>query len=296
MSTRRRLMTSMIAGLLLPLVAAPASAAPPANDEPAGALPLQLGDRVVQDTREATTTPQDEALNLGCGAPATTASVWYTYASDRDRGIVLDVTESDYSSGILVFAGTPTAGSVVACGPGIVGLEARAGRTYSIMVIADTGTSGGQLVLSLEKAPPAPRVNVSVAPRGVVYRGGAARLHGTYSCTNGDFAMVSGALLQRAGRLKVRGRFGTEIRCNGQRRRWSAQVVSPVGTYAPGRASARISIFACGVITCSDDSAKRPVQLAWGAGPDRRPSMGPPTTRPERPRPLVEVQGYPPGG
>lgn len=298
MSTRRRLMTAVIAvGLLLPLAAAPASAAPPANDEPAGAVPLQLGDRVVQDTREATTTPQDEALNTGCGAPATTASVWYTYTPDKDREVVLDVTESDYSSGVLIFAGTPSAGSVVACGPGIVGLRAKLGKTYSIMAIADTGISGGQLVLSLEKAPPEPRVNVSLAARGVAFRGGAgaAEIHGTYSCRNGEFAAVRGTLLQRAGRLKIQGRFGTEIKCNGQRRQWSARVVSPIGTYARGHARARIQIFACGVIACNQDKAERDLELAWATGPDRRQAAPRPTTWAPRPRPLVALQGHWPG-
>jgi hypothetical protein len=291
MSTRRRLMTALMAVGLLPLVAAPAGAAPPANDEPLGALPLQLGDRVVQETSEATTNAQDEALNVGCGAPATAASVWYTYAPDQDREVVLDVTESDYSSGMLVFAGTPSADSVVRCGPGIVALRARAGKTYSIMVVADTGASGGQLVLSLEKAPPEPRVNVSLAQRGEAFRGGgAAELHGTYSCRHGELAAVSGTLFQRAGRLKIRGRFSTEIRCNGQRRRWSARVVSPVGTFARGQASARIRIFACGVITCRQDKAERNVQLAWAPAPARRHSMTPPTPRAWRP--LAEHQTH----
>ena len=134
----------------------------------------------MQDTSEATSTTQDEALNASCGAPATTASVWYTYSPDRDRMVVLDMTASDYSGGILVFAGTPTGDSLVTCGPGMVELRARAGKTYSIMVVSDTGVSGGRLVLSLENSPPPPRVHVSMARRGVAFRGGAARLNGTY--------------------------------------------------------------------------------------------------------------------
>jgi hypothetical protein len=180
----------------------------------------------------------------------------------------------------------------VACGPGLVGLRARLGTTYSVMAFSDTGTNGGRLVLSLEKAPPEPRVNVSVAPRGLVFRGGAARLNGTYSCRNGDFAALDVGLFQRAGRLKVRGRFVSEIRCDGQRRRWSARVVSPVGTYARGHASARIAIVACGMITCTRDRATRKVRLAWGTGPDRRPSVGLPATGAQRPRPLVEMWGH----
>src|SRR3954462_12468287 len=99
MKTWRLFVTVTAAMGLLPLAAAPASAAPPANDEPLGAVALHLGDRVVQDTSEATTNAQDSALNANCGAPATNASVWYTYAPNMDRTVVLDTTASDYSSG-----------------------------------------------------------------------------------------------------------------------------------------------------------------------------------------------------
>lgn len=295
MSTRRQLVTAVMAVGLLPLAAAPASGAPPANDEPQGALVLQLGDRVVQDTSEATTTTQDEALNASCGAPATTASVWYTYSPDRDRMVVLDVTASDFSGGVLVFAGTPTVDSLVACGPGIVGLRARAGKTYSVMVVSDTGVSGGRLVLSLDDAPPPPRVHVSMARRGVAFRGGAARLNGTYSCRHGEFAALNGSLFQRAGRLKIRAEFGREIRCNGERRRWSARVVSPVGTYARGHALARVRIVACGIVACRQARTKREVQLAWAIGSHRRQLVQQPTTWTERPSPLVGLQGHWPG-
>lgn len=295
MNTRRQFVTAVMAMALLPLAAAPASGAPPANDEPQGALLLRPGDRVVQDTSEATTTAQDEALNASCGAPATTASVWYTYSPDRDRMVVLDVTASDYSGGVLVFAGTPTVDSLVTCGPGIVELRARAGTTYSIMVVSDTGVNGGRLVLSLENAPPPPRVHVSMAQRGVAFRGGAARLNGTYSCKHGEFAALNGTLFQRAGRLKIQAEFGRRIRCNGERRRWSARVVSPVGTYARGHALASVRIVACGILACRQARTKREIELAWAIGSHRRQLVQPPTTRMQRPRPLVGLQGHWPG-
>src|SRR4029077_11902238 len=165
MRTLRLLVPPMLTAGLLTLAAAPASAAPPGNDEPQGAVVLHLGDRVVQNTSEATTNAQDEALNANCGAPATNASVWYKYSPHVDRNVVLDATASSYSSGMLVFKGTPTARSLVTCGPGSVVLRARAGKTYNIMVISDTNVNGGKLVLMLKKAPPPPRVHVSVGGR-----------------------------------------------------------------------------------------------------------------------------------
>jgi hypothetical protein len=273
---------------LLPIAAAPASAVAPENDEPEGAVVLHLGDEVVQDTSEATTSAQDDELNANCGAPETNASVWYQYTPDQDGVVVLDMTASDYSGGMLVFEGTPAADSLVTCGPGTVALGAQAGTTYTIMVISDTEVNGGNLVMSLKKAPPPPRVHVSVAKRGVAFRGGAARIHGTYSCRRGEFSAVFGTLRQRAGRLKIQAQFGQEIRCNGSRHHWSARVVSPVGTYARGPAFAKVRITACGIIECRNDRAKRHIHLAWARESDRQRMLQTPTHRTERPRPLLE--------
>jgi hypothetical protein len=295
MRALRLLVTAMVAVGLLPLAAPSASAAPPGNDEPAGAVWLHLGDRIVQDTTQATTNAQDVALNANCGAPATNASVWYKFTPAVDRGVVLDVTASDYSSGMLVFAGTPTADSLVACGPGVVALRARAGRTYNIMVISDTAVIGGRLVLSRKAAPPPPRVHVRVARLGLAYRGGAARIHGTYFCKNGDFSALFGTLFQRAGRLKIPAQFEEEIRCNGRRHHWSARLVSPIGFYARGRALARVTIFACGTFQCRQDRTRRHIHLARAWVPQRQRSVQPSTSRMERPRPLVERQRHWPG-
>jgi hypothetical protein len=290
MRALRLLATAVLAVGFLPLAAAPANAAPPANDVPEGAVELHLGDQVEQDTSEATTDTQDADLNASCGAPATNASVWYQYTPDADQTVVLDMTASDYSGGMLVFAGTPTADSLVTCGPGVVVLRAEAGTTYNIMVISDTDVNGGNLVLSLEEAPPPPLVHVSVAKRGVVFRGGAARLHGTYSCKNGEFTAVGVTLRQRAGRLKIRADSGKEIRCNGGRHHWSVRLVSAVGTYAGGHAFAKVEITACGVVACRNDRTKREIHLAWAAGSPRQRSAQTPTRQTERPRPLVEHQ------
>jgi len=294
MRARRLLLPAMLAVVLLPLAAAPASAAPPGNDEPQGAVALHLGDRVVQDTSEATTNAQDDALNANCEAPATNASVWYKYSPAVDRTVVLDMSASSYSGGMLVFKGTPTADSLVSCGPVAVGLRARAGQTYYIMVISDTDVNGGRLVLTLKNAA-TPRVHVSLARRGVAYRGGAARIHGTYFCKHGEnFAGLISHLFQRAGRLKIQAQSDTEIRCDARRHHWSARLVSRVGTYARGPALAKVKIIACGTLVCRQDSAKRHIHLVW-ARSQRQRLVQPSATRMERPRPLIESQVHWPG-
>ena len=292
------LVTATLAVGLLPLAATPAVAAAPGNDEPQGAVVLHLGDRVVQDTTEATTNAQDQALNANCGAPATKASVWYKYAPGADRTVLLNVRASDYSTGVMVFRGTPTAASFVTCGPGLVPVHVRAGKTYYIMAFSDTNVDGGRLVLSLKKPPPPPRVHVSVARRGVAFRhgAGAARLHGTYSCKHGRFAIVAGTLHQRAGRLKVRAKLNKGLQCNGRHHHWSALVASPVGTYVRGPAWARVKVVACGIVACRHDTARRHhIHLAWARRSQPQRLVQQSTSWGERPGPLVERQGHWPG-
>ena len=271
MKASRLLLSALFAVALVPLVAPPASAAPPANDEAGGAVVLHLGDRVSQDTTEATTNAGDDALNVDCGAPFTNASVWYRYTPGTNRRVLLDTSESDYEVGLMVFEGTPTADSLLACGPTALGLRAHAGTTYTVMAFSDTETMGGNLVLSLRKAPP-PRAHVSISKRGAVFHGaGAARIHGTYLCKHDEnFSFLSAHLRQRAGRLKIQADSGADLRCNGVRHRWSARLVSPVGTFAPGRAVAKVQLLACGFVDCARATADRTVHLRWATTPQRQ--------------------------
>jgi hypothetical protein len=245
------------------------AAAPPANDESTGAVVLHLGDQVNEDTTQATTNAGDDALNANCGAPATNASVWFKYTPTKDRNVILDTSASDYSSGMMVFKGTPTPNSLRACGPGSVGIRAKAGKTYYVMAFSDTDVNGGNLVLTLNNAP-TPHVHVTVAKHGLAFHGGAAQIHGTYSCTHAEsFAGVDSHLLQRAGRLKIQADSGTNVTCDGRTHPWSTRLVSPVGTYAKGAAKAKATIFACGVIQCSHIKVKRDVHLSWAKSPNR---------------------------
>lgn len=292
------LVTSLVAAAPGPA----AAAGPPGNDVPSGAVPLQLGVPVVQDTREATTDADDAALNAGCGAPATNASVWYSFTSATARNVVLDASASDYEVGFLVFQGTPSPDSLVDCGPQLIALQAQAGTTYTVMAFSDTDVAGGTLDLTLSAAPPPPRLRVSLARDGRAFRNGDARLHGTYSCTSAGSTQLFGTLLQRAGRLKIRGDFFIDRRCDGRRHRWVARVVSPFATYARGRARGTATVSACGPFECSDVSTAHRVRLRGpaGAGSHRlvsrlRTRVVPHTRLPET-RPLVERQGHWPAG
>ena len=91
-----------------------ALAAPPSNDTFTNATLVTVGFSEVLDTTEATTDGDDAQLNASCGAPATDASVWYALEGS-DTGVIVDVSQSNYSAGILVGVGSQGNLQTVAC-------------------------------------------------------------------------------------------------------------------------------------------------------------------------------------
>jgi len=234
-------------------VARPAAAAPPPNDTPAGATPitaLPFADEV--DTTEATTDQTElDAIAPCLGVPAVERAVWYVARVTTDAALVrTDVTASDYSAGIAVFIGEPTAAGFALCGPGSIAGPISGGQTIYLMVFGDTlGDPGAQLRLTIE-AVELPTVAVTVDPVAHVdARTGTAQVFGTVTCT-GDVAFVdvSGTLRQRAGRVFVQGPIFAELsaaQCNGSPVAWTSTVTAPLGLFKGGKAMATVTAFAC---------------------------------------------------
>ena len=247
-----------------------ALAAPPLNDTFAGATLVDLGHSEVLDTTEATTDSDDAQLNAQCGAPATDASVWYAFTAAADGGVVVDVSQSSYSAGVLVGVGTQGNLQTVACGPDTVGFFAAAGTTYYLLAIddqADGGGNGGNLSISIHEIPPPPTIDVALNRFGTVNPGtGVATISGTYTCTNADYVDVGVDARQNVGRFSIFGSgyffdFGT---CDGTSRSWSAAVVPYNGKFAGGKALSVAFAYACGQFQCSSGYAERTVMLRGG--------------------------------
>src|SRR4029077_18225646 len=69
-----------------------AMAAAPSNDTFGGAIAVAIGVTQSLDTTQATTDAADAQLNSTCGAPAPDASVWCSFTSTVDTGVVVDVS------------------------------------------------------------------------------------------------------------------------------------------------------------------------------------------------------------
>ena len=263
-----RSITVLIAALLLmTLQPLPAFAAPPSNDTIGGATIVSLGFSQELDTTEATTDTDDSQLNGFCSAPATDASVWYSFTPVTDTGVIVDVSQSDYSAGVLVGVGIPGNLQVVACGPDTVQFMAVAGTTYYILAIDDQfgGGNGGTLRISISEAPLA-TVDITVDPVGRL-EAGVAYVSGTYTCTGSDFISVSGQAWQTIGvRATVSGNFSfyEAFTCDGAVHTWSAAVFPIGGKFAGGKALTVTFGFICGSFNCADDYVEQTVKLRGG--------------------------------
>lgn len=232
-----------------------AMAAAPANDVISGATVVALGYSESIDTTEATTDADDAQLNTFCGAPATDASVWYRLEGTGE-GVIIDVSASSYSAGVLVGVGSPGSLDIIACGPDGVAFYAYSGTTYYILAIDDQfdgGGNGGTLNISFNGSPPPPTVDLTVNRYGKVNaRTGIATITGTYTCTNGDFLEMYGDARQEAGRFTILGsfyilEFGT---CDGTAHSWTADVYPITSKFAGGKALTVSFAYSCGAFEC----------------------------------------------
>ncbi len=246
---------------------APAAlAAAPSNDVFTGATLVAVGFSETLDTTEATTDADDAQVNTDCGAPATDASVWYAI-DGTDSGVIVDVSPSDYTAGVIVGTGTQGNLGLVTCGPGAVAFFAEAGTTYFVLAFDDQfdgAGNGGLLSISFNEIPPPPTVDITINRIGTVNaRTGIATISGTVTCTNGEFIDVFVNARQSVGRFVVTGDgfffdFGT---CDGDPRDWSVEVVPFNGKFAGGRAMTVAFGFSCGLFECSDGFAEQTVML-----------------------------------
>jgi hypothetical protein len=226
------------------MFATPVLAAPPSNDVFSGATVIPgLPYNETLDTSEATTDAADAELNEGCGAPETDASVWYEFTPTADVAVLVDVSASDYTAGVIVATGEPGAfGPVETCGPGSVVFSAMAGTTYFLLIFDDQDDgagNGGTLELSVTEAPPPPEIDITVDPVGTFDpQTGSVTLTGTVTCTEGAFAFIDIQLTQRVGRFTVRGFGFVETVCDGTAQPWTAEIFGDTGLFKGGQAVA----------------------------------------------------------
>jgi hypothetical protein len=247
----------------------PALAVVPSNDLYGGRTSigsLPFSDSL--DTTEATTDADDDEMNPEiCGAPATDASVWYELAPASDGAVIVDVSGSTYSAGVIVATGGPGSFSFVTCGPGAVIFDALSSETYAILAFDDQldgdGISGGTLNITVDVAPPPPEIALTVDPVGHFTKSGSAIVSGTVTCSgaNIEFAFLDVQLRQRVGRAVISGFGSSDLLCDGETHDWSVEVFADNGIFKGGRAATVVFALACDPIFCGEGFAEETIHL-----------------------------------
>lgn len=172
-----------VVALTVPL-AGPAAAAPPPNDDRAGAVPIRsVPFSQTLSTDEATASPDDPT---GCGVLGST--VWYTLRLAESQWLEIDTYDSSYDTDVGIFTRSGGTFTTVDCGAAAYGpaawftFRAKADTTYYVMVGACCEHYGGTLVIDVGPGPRDLRGDVSVDD-GVVDPDGQVTLSGTARCT-----------------------------------------------------------------------------------------------------------------
>jgi PKD repeat protein len=134
-----------------------ASAAPPSNDNFAGAVaisPLPFTSTI--STVEATTAPDDPFPFCGNGRSAT---VWYSFSSPSSVALDINTIGSSYTTSISLFTGQAGSLTQISCGVGQLRFATNPNTTYYLMVAATVTpyappSSGGDLILNAQQVPP----------------------------------------------------------------------------------------------------------------------------------------------
>jgi hypothetical protein len=263
----RTLGLAAVTASMIVVTALPASAAPPSHDTIDGAKVISaVPFSEIVDTTEATTDAADAAINANCGAPATNGSVWYSLTASAAAYLV-DVSQSDFTAGVIVATGTPGNLSLVTCGPQAVGFETTPGTTYFLMAFSDNpDVVGGQLSISVTETGPPPKVSMTINEVGRVNsKTGNATVSGTYTCDGeADFTILQGRLSQRQGDIHVVGNFEQlDLPCGGTFK-WSATITPESGKFKRGEAASLALMAACNVLGCNVYETLDVVRLRGG--------------------------------
>jgi hypothetical protein len=265
---RRTLVLALVGALALGMTAVAPVFASATNDTAANATVVTVPSTTTEDTTVADVTdPVETALNI-CGAPAVEHGVWFKVTPTADGYLAFDTQASDYSAGMYIFAGAPSANTVIDCGPQLLIDFVTANQAYNVLVFGDglTLATGGNLSFTIRQAKAPPSLDMTINRSGTVDKHGTVHIWGTTTCTSTDgsgFVLeIFGDVTQRVGRLLIRGFFDTSpfTPCDGAPHRWDAYFTGDNGIFAGGKAVTVAIGFGCTDL-CSEAFVQATVQL-----------------------------------
>jgi hypothetical protein len=242
---KRNVASGLVAVILVLSVAAPVAAAAPSNDDISSPTPVTVPSQTTQSTADATSAPTDPQ-DCGSNGP----SVWFSYEAATDQRVRVRTLESDYDTVLTVGVADGGGIAVIDCNDDVFDLtsqvifDATAGTTY-LFAVATFGGVGGNLVLTVDVAPPPPTLSLTVDPTGTFTPDGVAVIRGTISCTDLESAGLEVSLEQIVGRQVIRGGAFDGLACGPDPVPWSMTIQGGTGKFLGGRATVAVYAFGC---------------------------------------------------
>ncbi len=246
-----------LTALALTLLATPASAAPPTNDDFASAevvtaLPFMGTSSIVEATREP-----NEPDCFSWGSP----TVWYSYTAAESGWLGVDLVGSDYDTTLAVYTGESGALTPALCNDdsegrtSAVNFEATAGTTYHFQV-SGWVSSVGSVVLNVRTTPapppppppPAQLTSVSATvTSATVDRKGVVTVGGTVVCDQPSYANIGVLASQTSRRFTARGNGNSTEECGTTPTPFVMTMASSTGvSFVAGKMTATVTAEAFG--------------------------------------------------
>lgn len=235
--------------LCAPVVAGPADAQPPSNDEAAQATRIESVPAVLEvDTREATY----DAVRRGC---VYARSVWFRYVPDQTSRVRITTIGSSYDTVLAVFTGNRSPQERLWCNDDAAGLQSAArprmteGQRYWIAVSSccgSRGAPGGDLVLRLSRGPVPAEVTVDVTQATAGGVSGRLRVFGTAVCATPSIVQIWIDASQAVEGTVARGNGYTYVpACTTEPVEWVARIDTETGwAFRPGQVALDVAAVA----------------------------------------------------
>jgi hypothetical protein len=243
-SSVRALLAALAAAALALSVTTPVLAQAPSNDDfdNATTIPgLPFSDSL--NTAEATTAADDPDC-VGNGH-----TVWYSFTPAADVEVSASTFGSDYDTTLSAYTGARGTLTQIACNDDSGGLQSRilfqanAGETYHLMVGSFFDSPGGNLVLSVDEAPPPLSLALTIDPTGSVSRAGVATVHGTVTCSReAPGVSILGTIRQQVSKkVAAVATYSATVDCAGTSA-WSASAAGETAPFKRGNAQVTASV------------------------------------------------------
>jgi hypothetical protein len=225
-----------------------------------------IGELPYTDTLDTTSATRDYDDPITCYEQDHT--VWYTFTPSSDMRCEVNTFGSDYDTVLSVYTGSRGELNEIACNDDVIDLQslvrfdAIAETTYYIMVGSlGISSSGGNLVLTVDIAPPPLTIDIDIDPVGSVDpKNMVATLSGTLTCSRPAVVDLYIELKQKAGRQIIHGSYYISLECNGETP-WVATVTDYDGVFVGGKATVNAYANVFDIYEYSNAEATNTVQL-----------------------------------